>query len=117
MHCQVAKEVNGPLLRTLAELSGAMDKECVDLLRFGAPLYGVLPLSGTGEGLPENQSEKSKMQNGGRVDDILKCAAANNRRAIERVAVDSSADSVHSATCRDAQMGRMSVPTVHLRYR
>ena len=45
---QVAHEVNGPMLELLASEIEHHDAACINSFRYGAPLFGVLPVSGNG---------------------------------------------------------------------
>ena len=47
----MAASVNGRLLENVAHLAKHADADCVDLLRKGWQLYGMLPRSGLGEEL------------------------------------------------------------------
>ena len=46
---EIAGSVNGPMLELLAEAVEHPDKNCVDFFRYGAELYGELPICGLGD--------------------------------------------------------------------
>ena len=102
---QVSAAVNGPLLELLAHAAGFEDASCVELLRHGAPLIGVLPeFHGGGE----------KLVAPGRVDlDAFNARApAINMRVLAKLREDEHAAQLHRACLLDAQKGRMTHPVL-----
>ena len=55
----MSSQVNGPVFELLLSASGHPDKDCADLLRFGAPLLGKLPVAGNGR--PEQKKAHASL--------------------------------------------------------
>ncbi len=99
---KVIEHVNGPLLKALAPRFGYHDIQCIDILRYGAPLLANLPLSGNGNPLA----------------DIEQCSAeplrmdrlSNNSRIVTKLWEDPRAADLLKMTEDDASKGRMSQP-------
>ena len=54
---RICKDLNGPLLGLLLQISGHGDKKCADLCRHGAPLLGKLPTTRNGNAEKTKQYE------------------------------------------------------------
>ena len=97
--------VNGPLMEMLAQAAGFEDSACIELLRHGAPLIGVLPeFHGGGEKLPAPRKVD--------LDAFNTKAAHINMRVLEKLREDEHAVQLHSACLHDAQKGRVTHPVL-----
>ena len=120
--CEVAQEVNGPLLEMLAAAVQHQDKDCVNLFRKGAPLAGILPISGNGAPVMIKESVD--------VAKLRRNSLGTNRRILEALRDDPYSAALHNvslvvcplwhvgsfcmrlpeACLEDAMLGRMSFP-------
>ena len=99
---RVASGVNGALLEQLARATNYWDCECVEFFRKGAPMYGVLPVSGNG--VPQKFAAASS------VEELLSSALANNRKLVKSLKEDKHSQALFETTCNDAALGRMTFP-------
>ena len=99
---RVASGVNGALLEQLARATNYWDCECVEFFRKGAPMYGVLPVSGNG--VPQKFAAASS------VEELLSSALANNCKLVKSLKEDKHSQALFETTCNDAALGRMTFP-------
>ena len=92
--------VNGPLFSLLLKAVDHDDLECVDMLRFGAPLMGKLPMSGNGEPVskPTHKSTEEMRSNAGR----------ENVSLLGRLKEDKFSEEILKQTRADEVLGRMT---------
>ena len=98
----IAQDVNGPLIEELAAASGFWDPECIDMFRFGAPVVGKLPLSGSGPPCAVTEPVP--------VEDLREKCGERNRALLSTLREDPHADFLMSQIKKDAALGRMTEP-------
>ena len=132
----VAGDCNGHLFEQLLKKSNYLDTACAELLRrgefrfpyaclcvvyvfggvpfacviyafvAGAAMVGELPTSGIGR-----ESLDTSRVSGNRMVELVGKCAASNERLLKRLREESNASELLDATRKDAQRGRMSMPT------
>ena len=100
---RISAEVNGPLFSLLVKAADHDDVDCVDLMRFGAPLMGKLPLSGNGE-----QVSKPKHKS---AEEMRAKAGGANVELLGRLKEDKFAEELLKQTVADEGLGRMTAIT------
>ena len=101
---RLAFGVNGPQAEALSRISSHSDSSCFDLFRFGAPLYGDLPLSGNG--VPCSHPTPASPE-------VLQSKAlSRNTKLFKRLNNDKFAKQLFDLTVHDAHLGRMTLPTL-----
>ena len=98
----IAQDVNGPLIEELAAASGFWDPECIDMFRFGAPVVGKLPLSGSGPPCAVTEPVP--------VEDLREKCGERNRALLSTLREDPHADFLMSQIKKDAALGRITEP-------
>lgn len=100
----MAKDVNGPLAEALIKEVSHADSTCFDLFRFGALLFGDLPLTGNGVAcsLPAPSSVAS----------LQSKASRRNTKLFKRLGNDRFARELLACTEADARLGRMTQPVI-----
>lgn len=88
---QVAHEVNGPMLELLASEIDYHDAACIDSFRYGAPLFGVLPVSGNG--IPVNLDE-------GYDPDVVRTGCSKRNEKVRVVCCDDKGHGSSVCVCR-----------------
>ena len=100
-----AQDVNGPLCDHVADtLLQYHDRDCIDFFRKGAPLIGLLPISGNGVAMSSGVHES--------LSELRAKADERNRENMASLREDCHAAAILEKTRKDAMVGRMSVPTV-----
>lgn len=97
----VARDVNGPLLERLVEITRWTDAEAPELLRCGAPVVGTLPLSGL-------YAARSKKTHAASAKQLLHECGNRNRSLLNRLSEDQHSAELLAQMERDAAAGRMN---------
>ena len=97
----MAHEANGPLLEFLAESINYHDKACVQMLREGGDLVGVLPRAGNGTPIEPKDIDTSI---------LLENRAEKNDKMMHALRLDVHANELIEITKKDAALHRMSAP-------
>ena len=103
---QAAGEANGPLLQHLAATIAYHDPFCVELLRQGCDIVGVLTRSGNGKPLEVD------VDSGGTpgTENLSSERAQNNKALLRTLKEDKHAAELLRMATEDAEKGRMSHP-------
>ena len=98
----VVYSVNGPLLEYLGGKAMHTDLGCIDLLRNGAPLYGILAACGIG---PAKECDEI-----GVIDELRVHCRESNEQLVKKLRRDPWEQELHKLALEDARIGRMTVP-------
>ena len=90
------------MMELLAKTCNFHDPECVQTLREGARLLGILPLTGNGS---PNVVEASMTE-----EDLVKGRLLQNAQILKRLRQDKNAGELQRLASEDAALGRMSAP-------
>ena len=99
---KVAGAANGLLFQQLLEATGYCDVDCVNMLRHGADMLGVLKRSGIGAPLAVEEAKCSEQ--------LRKDMAASNRALLQELREDELSHTLMKLTLDDASLGRMTHP-------
>ena len=99
----VSQNVNGPMMHDFAVALAHKDIDIADVFQKGAPLFGVLPLSGTGAACQANCEI-------GDVGRLKSQCLSSNQCLIDTIRDDPHEAAIHELACSDAARGWMSQP-------
>ena len=98
----ISADVNGPLLEHLADLTGFCDESAIDMLRFGGPVVGTLPVSGHGRQHVFASADDLSTLRG-------QCLG-RNRALLASLHTDPHCEELVRMISGDADLGRMTCP-------